>query len=261
VDEPGAASSLVVFGGRTDVSYLLINRLAERFGSFPVVFERPHLWRLLRYRRRRLGMATVAGQLLFQVWDRLIIRPRSRAVIRTLLAPYDLRPPDGRLPTVDVDSVNDAEVVALLEREQPQVVVVTGTGIIRRPVLGLAPMFLNIHCGITPWYRGVHGAFWAISDGRPERAGTTIHVVDAGVDTGPVVARRTIDIDPRSDTFRTLVIKQYLAGIDPMLDAVSAALEGVLPREAETTDEGAQWFSPTLVDHVRFVRRLRAMRD
>lgn len=254
------SGGVVVAARRGELSYLLINHLADRFDVVHVVFERFRAGPLLRYRLRRLGVTVVVGQLLMSAWDRLVIRPRSRSRNRELLEGSDTCPPDGRLPTTEVRSINGSLFTAVIEDLEPAVIVVSGTGIIAERVLTAGPTFLNIHCGITPDYRGVHGAFWAITEGRPELAGSTIHVIDTGVDTGPIVAQRPIDIDPSSDTMRTLLTKQYLTGLEPMADAVADVLAGRLRARRPADREGRQWFSPTLADHWRFRRRLAQMR-
>ena len=253
-------AAVVILASRSVTSYLLINHLAERFSVGWVVFEAPRTGKMLRYRLRTLGWWQAAGQLAFLAWDRLYIRPRSRPRIEKLLAGRDTRPPDGRIATLDVKSVNGPEVAALLQEQQPRVVVVSGTGIIAKRVLALAPTFINIHCGITPRYRGVHGGFWAIYEGRPELAGTTVHLVDPGVDTGAIVGQAAIEIDPPFDTYRTLPVKQYLAGLDIMAQAVQAALDGTLAPYQRDDLDSRQWYSPTPGEYWRFVRRLRGMR-
>jgi methionyl-tRNA formyltransferase len=177
-------------------------------------------------------------------------------LIERLLAGQDVSPPDARLPVMDVGSVNGAEVSAMLAEKKPDVVVISGTGIIGKHVLGLAPTFINIHVGITPRYRGVHGGFWAIYEGRPDLAGTTIHRVDPGVDTGAIIAQATITVDP-TDTYRTLPVKQYLAALDLMAEAVHAALDGRLTTFTRDDLESQQWYSPTPGEYVRFVRQMR----
>ncbi|MBW3578437.1 MAG: formyl transferase [Actinobacteria bacterium] len=258
--KPGQSRPIVIAARRGELSYLLINHLAERYDVEHVVFEASRPTRLLRYRLQRLGPATVAGQLLMHVWDRAVVRTRSQAHNRDLLRGYDIRRPDGRLPTTDVRSVNGPAFADLIEEIRPWVVVVSGTGIIAPRVLSLGPIFLNIHCGITPDYRGVHGGFWAIAAGRPDLVGTTVHVIDPGVDTGPIVAQRIVDVDPWCDTMRTLTTKQYLAGLEPMAVAVADALAGRLRTKPDAPHPGRQWFSPTLTDHRRFRKCLTAMR-
>ena len=59
------------------------------------------------------------------------------------------------------------------------------------PLLEAVPaVFLNTLAGITPSYRGVHGAYWALVQRQPDACGVTVHLVDAGIDTGGSWPRR-----------------------------------------------------------------------
>lgn len=254
-DESSKDNSIIVLASRDDLSYLLINHLAQHFNIAQVVFEASHTRKMLRYRLKKLGAWVVAGQLAFLVIDRLFIRRQSRPMIQRLLQGHDASPPDGRIPVLEVDSVNGAEVAALLNEHKPQVVVVTGTGIIAKKILAIAPTFINIHVGITPRYRGVHGGFWAVYEGRSDLAGTTIHRVDPGVDTGAIIAQVPITVEP-TDTYRTLPVKQYLAALGSMVQAVQAALNGELSTYERHDLESKQWYSPTPFEYLQFIRRL-----
>ncbi|MEV4106460.1 formyl transferase [Nonomuraea sp. NPDC049695] len=253
-------SGIVILAARSRTSYLLINHLAARFDVSAVVFERARQGKLLRHRLRKLGLQAVAGQLAFLGYDRLVIRPRSRARIADLLTGHDCRPPDSRLDVLDVDSVNGAEVADVLREKGPGAVVVSGTGIIGRRILECAPAFVNIHVGITPRYRGVHGGFWALYEGRPELVGTTIHLVDPGVDTGGILAQKSIAVDPFTDTYRTLPVKQYLGALDSMAEAVQGVLDGRARPYRRTDLDSMQWYSPTPSRYVRFLREMRKLR-
>lgn len=46
---------------------------------------------------------------------------------------------------------------------------------------------LNIHMGISPYYRGNSCNFWALYDNRPDLVGATIHLLTAGLDSGPML--------------------------------------------------------------------------
>jgi phosphoribosylglycinamide formyltransferase-1 len=246
---------IVVMASRSRTSYTLINHLADQFEIGLVIFEASKMGKLLRYRLKALGWWIVANQLAFVAYDRAVIRPRSRPKIDALLADYDDSPPDSRLHCVDVPTVNSPDVRALLAEVMPGCVVVSGTGIIGKKTLAAAPVYCNIHVGITPRYRGVHGGFWAIAEDRPDLAGVTVHQVDPGVDTGGIIAQATIKVEP-DDTFRTLPVKQYIAGLPLMAEAAHAALSGTLETYTRDDLESRQWYSPTLPDYLRFIRRL-----
>ena len=46
---------------------------------------------------------------------------------------------------------------------------------------------INIHMGISPYYRGTACNFWAAYDNNPEYIGATIHYLSKGLDSGPMV--------------------------------------------------------------------------
>jgi hypothetical protein len=253
-------AGVVVLGTREPTTYLLINQLLDAFDVEFVVFEHHSLSKqlsLLRRRARRLGPWRVFNQLLFMVWDRLYLGPTAAGPNEQRLKGHDLRPPDGRVTTLDVPDINAPAVLSALAPVEAPCAVISGTSIVRDPLLHRFPVLLNIHCGITPRYRGVHGAFWAIYDGRPDLAGVTVHRVDAGIDTGAIVSQEAIRVCP-SDDYRTLPVKQYLAGAPLMVAAVRAALDGALTARPRTDLESKLWSTPTIPQYLRFRRQLRA---
>jgi methionyl-tRNA formyltransferase len=47
---------------------------------------------------------------------------------------------------------------------------------------------VNLHGGLSPEYRGADCTFWALHNGEPEKVGCTLHYIDAGIDTGRLIA-------------------------------------------------------------------------
>jgi methionyl-tRNA formyltransferase len=201
---------------------------------------------LLRARARRLGPVKAAGQLAFRVLVQPLVERASRRRSAEILAGASL---DGT-PALEeritrVRSVNDPRAAEALRDWAPRVVVVAGTRIIARPLLESVPAtFLNMHAGMTPRYRGVHGGYWALACGDREHCGVTVHVVDPGVDTGDVVAQARIEPTGR-DTFATYPLLQLVAGLPLLLGAVRAALAGQLEHELPP-GPSRQWYHPTL---------------
>lgn len=46
---------------------------------------------------------------------------------------------------------------------------------------------INIHIGVSPFYRGAACNFWALFDKRPEYVGATIHLLSQGLDSGDIL--------------------------------------------------------------------------
>ena len=90
---------------------------------------------------------------------------------------------------VSPGACNDPAEVALMAAARPDVVLVFGTGILREPLLSAFDgRIINIHLGLSPYYRGAGTNFWPLVNGEPEYVGATIHYLDAGIDTGPMLA-------------------------------------------------------------------------
>jgi phosphoribosylglycinamide formyltransferase 1 len=62
-------------------------------------------------------------------------------------------------------------------------------------VAALSPNLINLHPSLLPEFPGAHAVRDALAAGVTE-TGTTLHVVDAGVDTGPIIAQRSVAVSP-----------------------------------------------------------------
>lgn len=156
-------------------------RCAREADVRAVVLERRTLgvkFAMLMRRARKLGVSHVAGQLLQ--------RTRAPRSSPTSAAGAPDFPSDCEV--VRTSSLNTPAVCDALSRVKPTRVAVYGTSIIRQPLLGLLPPdAVNLHGGLTQFYRGQASSFWALHDGQPGRVGFTLHRIAAGIDTGEVV--------------------------------------------------------------------------
>lgn len=247
----------MLLGGDGESTRIVYHRLAREFADVRVVLEDGVPARqLLRRRLGKLGTMTVAGQVLFMVLVGRRLRRAANARVREIMDAHgmDDRPIDVRVTRVP--SVNSPEARDALRAQAPAVVVVNGTRIIGRQTLGCvdAP-FINVHAGITPLYRGVHGGYWALAEGRPELVGTTVHLVDEGIDTGTILEQVPFAVT-RDDHFGTYPYLHLAAGLPPLVRAVRAALQGTLQPRAEAPGlPSALRSHPTLWGYV--ARRLR----
>ena len=85
---------------------------------------------------------------------------------------------------------------------------------IRVPQYGV----INLHSGILPDYRGVMATFWAMLAGEPQIGTTLHHIVDAGIDTGPVIEINRRKTRPKS-SYLANVIGLYAEGCDAIIRA------------------------------------------
>ena len=83
---------------------------------------------------------------------------------------------------------------------------------------------LNIHASLLPRYRGVSPISEAILQGDTQ-TGVTIMLIDAGVDTGPVLLKRSIPI-AEDDTTGSLTVKLAALGAEALLEALPLWVQG-----------------------------------
>ncbi|WP_442583354.1 formyl transferase [Mesorhizobium sp. ASY16-5R] len=242
----GAPRRIVVVteGGRH--VWGIVNAIAARFGPPTVILEQPESkWALLKRRARRQGWISVAGQ----IGTMLIIRTSKVLYARrlaSLTAESGLdttSPPPERI--IAVPSANSPEFLAALQKIGPEVVFLAGCRLLNRETLAaIACPVLNYHAGITPKYRGMNGGYWALASGDAGNFGTTVHLVDTGVDTGAVL-HQARGKPSKGDTIATYALTQAAFSRDICARAVEDALAGRLT-PVGTDLPSRQWYHPTL---------------
>lgn len=126
-------------------------------------------------------------------------------------------PPNVRSMAMKAGDLNKLEMAALKPALQSDVYVVFGSSFIKGELCDflVSNIALNIHMGISPYYRGSSCNFWALYDGRADMVGATIHRLSAGLDSGPMLFHTV----PKAQE-----VEAFLLG---ML-AVKAAHEGLI---------------------------------
>lgn len=242
---------LLATGGESTT--IVYNFLAERFGVTRVILEGriPRL-QFLRRRVKKLGLLTVAGQVGFVSLIKPILRCESHSRVAEIMQSFQLN--DMPIPesmTTRVTSVNAPETAALLHDLRPDVVVINGTRIISKNTLESVPVpFINIHAGITPLYRGVHGGYWALVEKNRGACGVTVHRVDTGIDTGGILGQKLIE--PISeDNFVSYPLLQLASALPLLKDAVERVFDGTVTSLQPPNGPSRLWSHPTLWGYLR----------
>jgi phosphoribosylglycinamide formyltransferase 1 len=87
-----------------------------------------------------------------------------------------------------------------IEHFNPDLVVLAGFMRILPPsfIDRFGPNIINTHPSLLPLFPGAHAVRDALAAGAQE-TGVTMHVVDKGVDTGPIIAQKTVTVMPADD--------------------------------------------------------------
>jgi|LauGreDrversion4_2_1035121.scaffolds.fasta_scaffold745375_1 hypothetical protein len=173
-----------------------------------------------------------------------VLAPLSSAFTPPAAAPQDWTPLPNLLP-------NDGG--AVLADYAPDVVLSIRFSLIFKPwLIERARLgIINIHPGPLPAYRGLYTPFWQILNSE-QTLGCTVHRVDEGIDTGPILGYGRLPRDPARSLFWHIT-QIYLSGL-PIVAAQVDHLRngGSLGGERQPAQGGDYYKFPTREDFGRF---------
>jgi folate-dependent phosphoribosylglycinamide formyltransferase PurN len=251
---------IIMLAGKGRSTNILYNALKTDFDIAVIVLEEPvNKKSFLKNRIKKLGLWEVFGQIIFQVIIVNILNITSTKRIKEIVQQYQLN--DSPIPEekiIHVNSVNDNNCLSTLQNIDPGLIIVNGTRIISKKILeGVKATFINMHVGITPMYRGVHGGYWALVNNDRANFGVTIHIVDAGIDTGTILFQNNAPVT-KADNFVTYPLLQLAGGIPYMKKAITDFLEDTITPK-KSTGETKLWYHPTIWQYLyyRFKKGIR----
>ena len=169
-------------------------------------------------------------------------KPKGRD-LRLMPSPVKVLAEKLQLPVLQPLKARDEKFIAELRQRKPDLLAVVAYGqILPQTILDL-PRYgcLNVHTSLLPKYRGAAPIQWAIADGEPE-TGVTIMQMDAGLDTGPILALRRTPILPTDDS---QILHDRLAqlGAELLVETIPAYVAGEIqpqPQPAEGSTYAAK---------------------
>lgn len=159
-------------------------------------------------------------------------------------------------PIAVLKDPNSPQSIAVLKGQRPDLIIsVRYRRILREQVIAIPRLgVINLHSGILPSYRGVMATFWAMLQDELQ-IGTTLHrIVDAGIDTGPVIEINRRATRPKS-SYLSNVIGLYADGSEAIVRAVDTIAAGDVPKADVQIAAGRYFRTPDSAAVRRFERR------
>ncbi len=147
------------------------------------------------------------------------------------------------------NKMKDAEVQeAYLDLRPDLVILAFVTDIIPEALLDIPPIgTICYHPSLLPRHRGASGINWAVIQGDT-RTGLTILWVDKGIDTGPILLQKEIDIGPEDTTGSLYFNSLFPLGIEAIAQAVDLIKSGKAPKIPQ--DDSLATYEPPCDDAV-----------
>lgn len=118
--------------------------------------------------------------------------------------------------------INHKDSVSKIKEFQPDLLLsVLGNQIFKDPIINLAPKgCLNLHTALLPIYRGLMPTFWVLKNNE-KYTGVSVFYVDKGIDSGPIVVQKKVQIGDRSqEELITLTKKIGMEAIAEAIDLI-----------------------------------------
>lgn len=193
----------------------------------------------LTYYQRRYGLRR-CPQLMFKRIINWVIRDkkaRHKALLRVLLAD-ECEIFHAKDMVRYVSGLNAEEVVTQIQELSPDIILIYGTRMISDGILDMARLkSLNMHTGISPYYRGSACTFWPLFNNELDMLGATVHECVDQVDAGKIydVGRARLQPD---DDMHSVFARCVEVGAEMYVNVVRDLLHGQLKSYKQNLDVG-----------------------
>jgi len=136
-------------------------------------------------------------------------------------------------PLTVCNDQNAPASIAQLRLWSPDLIIFTGGNILRKPLLEVPRLgVLNVHLALLPEVRGMSSPEWSLLNQVP--VGVTVHYMDAGIDTGPILQRYEFPDVFACETLNDLRNRLIAFGIEKVGEVVRALDHGTISATAQS---------------------------
>lgn len=249
--------NVVFLTSRTAHHYYLINELNKHHPVKMVFFEVQHVQRRTwgdRFKRWKkikniqASFADILNRVLFGREDVLEERYEREKLFNNIEPSLE-----ASIPSKDVFSFNDPKAVEEVKKQDPDLIIVFGTEILKGRILHVAKSaILNIHRGILPKYRGGSVSTWAFYNRDFNDLGVTIHVCTDALDGGDIVGQKFYSLQ-KDDGMHTLRTKTTIIALNILKDILERYKNGTI--EYKKQEPAKLWTSRDLTITKKIIAR------
>ena len=146
--------------------------------------------------------------------------------------------PAGRLLSIPHGHSNDTSVFKWVVELKPTFVILFGSGIIKDPLLShFQNKMINLHLGLSPYYRGSATSFWPLVFGEPECVGSTVHLAVLKADAGAILGQARPDVEAQ-DRCQEFGCKNIISGAKLMIKYIKSYQAGQVTPQIQELSRG-----------------------
>ena len=144
--------------------------------------------------------------------------------------------------------INDLEVRERILSSESDIFVVYGTSLIGDEILMSKKPFINIHLGLSPYYKGMACSVWPFYNNEPEYNGVTVLHLDKGIDSGNIIHQGLVNLDI-NDSIHDGSIKGIISGVELLKKSLEEFSSKKL-KSFKQTKKGKTYFQKDLNEKI-----------
>ena len=190
---------ILLCGGQPN-QIALANKVSQEFNLVGIVIEKKPGKKLPEFKVK---------QLFIKVLDRIVfkkIHQTWKNLMNYYATDYSAFP---KTETITVSNINSEETISFINKLQPDLIMVSGTGLIKNKILSLPIKngIVNLHTGLSPFIKGGPNCTnWCMATRQYQYIGNTIMWIDAGIDSGALIATEQTPLNG-NESFEEIHIK------------------------------------------------------
>ena len=172
---------IILLCGNQSNQIALANKVSQDFNLVGIVIEN---------KPKKKFSEFIVKQLFIKVLDRIVFKQIHQSWINLLNYYKKLFTGFPKTETITVSNINSEETISFINKLQPDLIMVSGTGLIKNKILSLPIKngIVNLHTGLSPYIKGGPNCTnWCLATKQYQYIGNTIMWIDAGIDSGALI--------------------------------------------------------------------------
>jgi methionyl-tRNA formyltransferase len=148
-------------------------------------------------------------------------------------------------------SINSDDSLSVLRSFEADLFIsITGNQIFKKRLLDIPRLgTLNLHTALLPKYRGLMPSFWVLKN-KEKQTGVSVFFVDEGIDSGPILVQKKINIENMSQ-WELIRMTKFL-GMEAIIEGIELIQSGDYQLIPNNEEESTYYSFPTRQDVIEF---------
>ena len=153
----------------------------------------------------------------------------------------DITPDQSNPIEIPGGAINDETYYEEISSLDPDLLVAYGCSLIKDPLLSeYESRFLNVHLGLSPYYRGTGTNFWPLVNDEPEYVGATFMHINKGVDTGEIIHQLRARVHPEDGPHD--IGNRLIADVGRLYPELARRFDKLHPVDQPTEPEDSHYY-------------------